>query len=113
MPASPTTSIAPPRPLAAAAASAPNSRNSDCRATKRIQTPSRCRLRRNLNVGHARQRLVRAASPGSRAMLWALTWPLRGEPDGTYQRGDTKRWLQYIRVDAEVAGVAVWLRIRL
>jgi hypothetical protein len=50
---------------------------------------------------------------GKSTMLWALTWPLRGEPDETYQRGDTKRWLQYIRVDAEIAGVAVSLRIRL
>src|SRR5262249_51797715 len=50
---------------------------------------------------------------GKSTMLWALTWPLRGEPDDTYQRADTKRWFHYIRVDAEVAAVAVSIRIRL
>ena len=50
---------------------------------------------------------------GKSTMLWALTWPLRGEADDTYQRADTKRWFQYIRVDAEVAAVAVSIRIRL
>ncbi|WFF08046.1 hypothetical protein O7622_05585 [Micromonospora sp. WMMD1076] len=50
---------------------------------------------------------------GKSTMLWALTWPLRGEPDDTYQRSDTRRWFEYIRVDAEVAGVPVSMRIRL
>ena len=50
---------------------------------------------------------------GKSTMLWALTWPLRGEPDETYQRSDTRRWFQYLRVDAEVAQVPVSFRIRL
>lgn len=50
---------------------------------------------------------------GKSTLLWALTWPLRGEPDETYQRSDTRRWFQYIRVDAEVAHVPVSFRIRL
>lgn len=50
---------------------------------------------------------------GKSTILWALTWPLRGEPDETYQRSDTRRWFQYLRVDAEVARVPVSFRIRL
>src|SRR5579859_1017176 len=29
---------------------------------------------------------------GKSSMLWALTWPLRGQPDETYQRSDSSRW---------------------
>jgi len=43
----------------------------------------------------------------------ALTWPLRGEPDETYQRSDTRRWFRYLRIDAEVAQVPVSFRIQL
>jgi hypothetical protein len=50
---------------------------------------------------------------GKSTMLWAFTWPLRGEPDETYQRSDTRRWFQYLRIDAEVAQVPVSFRIRL
>jgi hypothetical protein len=50
---------------------------------------------------------------GKSTMLWALTWPLRGEPDETYERSDTKNWFDYLRVDAEVAGVPVSFRLRL
>lgn len=50
---------------------------------------------------------------GKSTMLWALTWPLRGEPDDTYQRSDTRRWFHYLRIDAEVAQVPVSLRIQL
>jgi hypothetical protein len=49
---------------------------------------------------------------GKSTMLWALTWALRGEPDDTYQRSDTRRWFRYIRIDADVARVPVSLRIR-
>jgi hypothetical protein len=50
---------------------------------------------------------------GKSTMLWALTWPMRGEPDETYQRSDTRRWFRYLRIDAEVARVPVSFRIRL
>jgi hypothetical protein len=49
---------------------------------------------------------------GKSSMLWALTWPLRGQPDQTYQRPDTYRWFRYLRVDAEVAQVPLSFRIR-
>jgi DNA segregation ATPase FtsK/SpoIIIE-like protein len=48
---------------------------------------------------------------GKSSMLWALTWPLRGQPDETYQRSDTSRWFQYLRVDAEVAQVPMSFRV--
>jgi hypothetical protein len=48
---------------------------------------------------------------GKSSLLWALTWPLRGQPDETYQRSDTSRWFRYLRVDAEVAGLPLSFRI--
>lgn len=48
---------------------------------------------------------------GKSSMLWALTWPLRGQPDETYQRSDTSRWFRYLRVDAEVAQLPLSFRI--
>ena len=48
---------------------------------------------------------------GKSSMLWALTWPLRGQPDDTYERSDTSRWFRYLRVDAEVAQVPLSFRI--
>lgn len=50
---------------------------------------------------------------GKSTLLWAITWPLRGAPDETYQRSDTRPWFEYLRVDAEIAQVPVSLRIRL
>ena len=50
---------------------------------------------------------------GKSSMLWALTWPLRGQPDDAYQRSDTSRWFEYLRVDAEVARVPMSFRVRL
>ncbi|MBG0564902.1 hypothetical protein [Actinoplanes aureus] len=52
-------------------------------------------------------------SAGKSTILWALTWPLRGEPDETYERSDTRRWFHYIRLDAEVATVPVSFRLNL
>lgn len=49
---------------------------------------------------------------GKSSMLWALTWPLRGQPDATYQRSDSSLWFRYLRVDAEVAQVPMSFRIR-
>jgi hypothetical protein len=49
---------------------------------------------------------------GKSSLLWALTWPLRGQPDHTYERSDTCRWFRYLRVDAEVAQVPLSFRIR-
>jgi hypothetical protein len=50
---------------------------------------------------------------GKSTLLWALTWPLRGAPDVTYERSDTRRWFEYLRVDAEIARVPASFRIRL
>jgi hypothetical protein len=54
----------------------------------------------------------RINSAGKSSMLWALVWALRGDPDETYQRPESKRWFRDIRVDAQVSGVPVSFRIR-
>ncbi|GAA1814936.1 hypothetical protein HC028_09205 [Planosporangium flavigriseum] len=51
-------------------------------------------------------------SAGKTSMLWALVFALRGESDEMYERSESFRWFDYIRVDAEVSGVAVSIRLQ-
>ncbi|WP_018352086.1 hypothetical protein [Longispora albida] len=50
-------------------------------------------------------------SAGKSSLLWALVFALRGESDDVYRRAESFDWFDYIRVDLEVSGVPVSIRL--
>jgi hypothetical protein len=50
-------------------------------------------------------------SAGKSSLLWALSYALRGDGFGAFQRKDTVDWFTYIRADIEVSGVPASIRL--
>ncbi len=55
----------------------------------------------------------RINSAGKSSLMWALAFALRGESDEVLQRPESFKWFKFIRLDAEISGVAVSVRLHI